>query len=203
MQRWCHSYSIGGQVSCILSIKLSLGRGGGGGVHYCISYMYIVISCPKYCTWGGWTIFCFLQMLKSWPSHSYQASTLCCSSFISGQLSLSCVMLPSHVNYAINAKKTSASVYHHWQPFPWQLQASSFFWDGPSLWNSPPHPLPPPKKTNKQIKRKKYTIPKVRFLLMFVFYFNRYTVKREKGSIGMSVIMDPMANKWIQDLVFS
>lgn len=42
-----------------------LWAGVGGGVHYCISYMYIVISCPKYYTCGGWTIFFFLQMLKS------------------------------------------------------------------------------------------------------------------------------------------
>ena len=45
------------------------------------------------------------------------------------------------------------------------------------------------------LQKKKKNLAKVRFLLMFVFYFNRYTVKREKGSIGMSVIMDPMANK--------
>lgn len=32
----------------------------GVGVHYYVSYMYIVVSCLKYCTWGGWGMFNFL-----------------------------------------------------------------------------------------------------------------------------------------------
>lgn len=43
----------------------------------------------------------------------------------------------------------------------------------------------------RQIK-KDAEIPWINFVLLY----NRYTVKRSKDSIGMSVVMDPMANKW-------
>ena len=38
-------------------------------------------------------------------------------------------------------------------------------------------------------------VTKKHMLKCIVFSFARYTVKRSKDSIGMSVIMDPMANK--------